>query len=77
MGSKITKQKGDDVFGFLFNFSPTYPGLKLGFVPPFKACGQNDTTPEGLKAGFNTTWGPDLGLQAGYFDQFGLILTSI
>ena len=67
----------DSVFGFLFNFSPTYPGLKLGFVPPFKACGQNDTTPEGIEAGFNTTWGPDFGGQAGYFDQFALILTAL
>jgi hypothetical protein len=29
---------------FQFDFSPTYPGLNPGFVPPFKACGQNMTT---------------------------------
>jgi hypothetical protein len=25
------------------NFSDTYPGIAYDFVPPFKACGQNDT----------------------------------
>jgi hypothetical protein len=27
-------------YDFMFDFSPTYPGLLPGFVPPFKACGQ-------------------------------------
>jgi len=30
-------------YDFSFDFSPTYPGLKAGYVPPFKACGQNDS----------------------------------
>jgi len=67
----------ESVYGFLFDFSPTYPGVALGFVPPFRACGQNDTTEEAIEAGFNTTWGPDVGMQAGWYDQFALILTAL
>lgn len=28
---------------FIFDFSPSYAGIAEGFVPPFKACGQNGT----------------------------------
>jgi hypothetical protein len=31
-------------YDFQFDFSPTYPGLNPGFVPPFKACGQDMPT---------------------------------
>jgi hypothetical protein len=26
-------------YAFAVDFSPTYPGIAEGFVPPFKACG--------------------------------------
>ena len=29
-------------YDFVWDSSPTYPGLALGFVPPFKACGQEN-----------------------------------
>jgi hypothetical protein len=28
------------VYGFEWDSNPTYPGIAVGFVPPFKACGQ-------------------------------------
>ena len=30
-------------FEFVWDSGPTYPGVAEGFVPPFKACGQNTT----------------------------------
>jgi hypothetical protein len=30
-------------YGLTLDFSPTYPGIAEGFIPPFKACGQNST----------------------------------
>jgi hypothetical protein len=54
---------------FAIDFSPTYPGINSNFVPPFKACGQNDTgqdydttynsTIEGWLSGFNLTFEAD------------------
>jgi hypothetical protein len=44
--------------------------VKLGFVPPFKACGQNDTTDEATEAGFDTTYIADWG---GFVTNFTLI----
>jgi hypothetical protein len=38
-------------YGFLWDSSPTYPGIALDFVPPFKACGQNAS--DGVVAAFN------------------------
>ena len=32
-------------FGFTWDSGPTYPGIAEGFVPPFKACGQNMSDP--------------------------------
>ena len=29
-------------YAYVFDFGPTYPGIAEGFVPPFKACGQED-----------------------------------
>ena len=55
------------VYAFSFDFGATYPGIKKGFVPPFKACGQNDTTPEAIEAGFNTTE-----IDGHFYDQFAL-----
>ena len=34
-------------YKFAYDFSPTYPGLAFGFVPPFRACGQNQTDAQG------------------------------
>ena len=39
-------------YGFLWDSGPTYPGIAKGFVPPFKACGQNDTNTTGNITGF-------------------------
>lgn len=38
----------------LMDFSPTYPGLSPSFIPPFQACGQNDTPPAYVPPG--VTW---------------------
>jgi hypothetical protein len=48
-------------------------------VPPFKACGQNDTTEEAIEAGFNTTWGGNQtpALEDAWFSQFALILAAL
>jgi hypothetical protein len=56
-------------YGFLFDFNPTYPGVAVGFVPPFKACGQNDTTDEAIEAGFDTTYVTEFG---GFVTNFTL-----
>lgn len=29
------------IYDFVWDSNPTYPGIAVGFVPPFKACGQN------------------------------------
>jgi hypothetical protein len=51
-------------YGFKLDFGPTYPGIAEDFVPPFKACGQNDTG-----ADFNTTY-----LGGLWYTQFDIIL---
>jgi hypothetical protein len=43
-------------YKFELDFGTTYPGIAKDFIPPFKACGQNDTD-----QAFNTTWDPVLG----------------
>jgi hypothetical protein len=65
-------------FGFVFDFRYTYPDLALGFVPPFQACGQNDTD-QIPPAEFDTVWGPDVDptLADGFYDQFGLYLMAL
>jgi hypothetical protein len=49
-------------YGWLLDFSPTYPGIEPSFVPPFKACGQNMTT---------TTYNASIG---GFLEPFTLTL---
>jgi hypothetical protein len=61
-------------YGFVFDFGATYPGIKQGFVPPFKACGQNDTTDEALEAGFDTTYIEDWG---GFVTNFTLMFAAL
>jgi len=39
------------VYEFVWDSNPTYPGIAVNFVPPFKACGQNTTG-----AVYNDTW---------------------
>jgi len=53
-------------YGFIMDFNPTYPGIAEGFIPPFKACGQNDTG-----QAFNTT---EIGGK--WFDQLTLLLIT-
>jgi len=36
------------VYGLEWDSNPTYPGIAVGFIPPFKACGQNVTFPGGV-----------------------------
>jgi hypothetical protein len=48
------------VYGFVWDSNPTYPGIAVGFVPPFKACGQNTTgavqfSPGKFQNAFNLT----------------------
>jgi hypothetical protein len=43
-------------YAFTVDFSPTYPGIAEGFVPPFKACGQNDTGTDFITV-YNATTG--------------------
>jgi hypothetical protein len=38
-------------YGFVIDFGLTYPGIARDFVPPFKACGQNDSGQP-----FSTAW---------------------
>jgi hypothetical protein len=40
VGYKIVPEYSS--YKFMLDFSPTYPGLCAGFIPPFQACGQND-----------------------------------
>jgi hypothetical protein len=43
---------------FVWDSSPTYPGIAKGFVPPFKVCGQNETTGTVPPVEFSTgVWG--------------------
>jgi len=39
-------------YGFVWDSGPTYPGIAVGFIPPFKACGQ-DPADTGALGGFN------------------------
>jgi len=50
------------------DFSATYPGIAYGFVPPFRACGQNDSVDN--PSGFNTTF--NVTGVGGFFDEFSL-----
>jgi hypothetical protein len=60
-----TIQPATETFEFEYDFGPTYPGIAKDFVPPFKACGQNDTTGQG----FNTIFDAGIG---GFLSGFNL-----
>ena len=50
-------------YGLEWDSNPTYPGIAVGFIPPFKACGQNTTGAYPLPGGafqnaFNLTLAP-------------------
>ena len=52
-------------YKFVFDFSPTYPGIAEDFIPPFKACGQvgygwNDTATGFWYTMFNSTLTTDV-----------------
>ena len=51
-------------YDFGLDFGPTYPGISDDFVPPFKACGQNDTD-----QAYNTTYNTSMGV---WFSSFNL-----
>ena len=53
-------------FKYVMDFSPTYEGIAADFVPPFKACGQEDY-------GFNisTTWYTAFNLTLTYDGAYG------
>jgi hypothetical protein len=51
------------VYGLEWDSNPTYPGIAVGFIPPFKACGQNVTGAVEFASGkfqnaFNLTLAP-------------------
>ena len=58
-------------YGLKVDFGPTYPGIAEDFVPPFKACGQNDTD-QVPAAEFDT-----VELDGIFFDQFDLIVEVV
>ena len=43
-------------YSLMVDFGPTYSGIAKNFVPPFKACGQNDTLQAPYPAGFDTEY---------------------
>jgi len=50
-------------YGLEWDSNPTYPGIAVGFIPPFKACGQNGTGSYQMPSGayqnaFNLTLAP-------------------
>jgi hypothetical protein len=51
------------VYDFVWDSNPTYPGIAVGFVPPFKACGQNWTDGMG-----------SYNIGAKFFNWFDLVL---
>jgi hypothetical protein len=54
------------VYGLGIDFGPTYPGIAVDFVPPFKACGQNSSGTD-----FTTYYNATLGV---FFEPFNLML---
>jgi hypothetical protein len=54
-----------NTYYLMVDFGTTYPGIAQNFVPPFKACGQNNT------GTFNTTL-----IGGKWYDQFNLMLVS-
>ena len=43
-------------YTYNFDFSPTYPGVAFGFVPPFRACGQNGSARANWTPEYDTTF---------------------
>ena len=43
-------------YKFEIDFSPTYPGLAEGFIPPFQACGQDPASPGPLSVNTTAGW---------------------
>lgn len=62
-----------NTYSLTVDFSATYPGIAEDFVPPFKACGQNDSLTGPDSEAFDTTYNSTTGF---WYDQFGLILAS-
>jgi hypothetical protein len=56
---------------FMYDFGATYPGVAANFVPPFRACGQNDSLEEADDQAFNTTF--NVTGVGGWFNQFKLV----
>jgi hypothetical protein len=48
-------------YEFTYDFSPTYPGIAYDFIPPFRACGQNDSARANWTPAYNTTEIADVG----------------
>jgi hypothetical protein len=65
--AKYTIKPAYSAYAFAVDFSDTYPGIATGFIPPFKACGQNNSGADfittynssipGWLSGFNVTFG--------------------
>jgi hypothetical protein len=60
-----TIKPASNTYYLMVDFGPTYSGIAKDFVPPFKACGQNNT------GTFNTTQ-----IGTSWYDQFDLTLVS-
>jgi hypothetical protein len=43
-------------YTYSFDFDPTYEDVAFGFVPPFRACGQNDTNEDLSLKDYDTTF---------------------
>jgi hypothetical protein len=56
-------------YGLMIDFGDTYPGIAKNFVPPFKACGQNDSLEGPDSEAFNTTYNGTV-----WFSPFDLVL---
>jgi hypothetical protein len=54
-------------YGFIWDSRPSYPGIAVDFVPPFKACGQDPADFGGFNIGS--------GLTVKYLNPFDLLLT--
>ena len=65
VSNKYTIRPKLSTYTLVWDSSPTYPGIAKGFVPPFKACGQNVTGAYEFQSGkwmnaFNLTFATDV-----------------
>jgi len=67
---EIIPQESD--YGFVVDFGGTYPGIAKDFVPPFKACGQNDSIEGPESEDFDTYYNSTMDA---WFDYFTLNFT--